>query len=454
MTRFGLKGRLAAAAAMALALQACDDRGARIDAPEPASLADLSAMNELPYAEPARVDYRAPSQGYAWAERAYGLQRAVYDTPPDYGFEYDGVEPLAWETEDDWAMYAEPWDEGYRYYYYEPGVEYPYFVRDGGYGYAYDAGGILIAVFDSGGRYLPRDDLSRFAPVAGRYWMRGHKLRGAAARRIPVDEQVWVQRAPQVIRTADPWMRAAREDQRWREWRVRDKDRELRRFAPEAQRREGEARQWRERADRQEVAGLQAYEGWSRRQQKDQERQQEAERRQQREQARFQQQAGREQARRQAELREHRQRDQAEPQAQGRQWREQAQRQQREQAQAQQQARQQAQREQQRQQAQLQQRQQREQVQAQQQAQRQQQRQQAEQRHQQMRQQAQAQQQMAQQQRRQAEQARVQQTAQREQQRRQIAQRQAQPQARAAEQQGQPAAAREHGRGRGHERKD
>lgn len=269
MTRFGSKARLAAAAAMAMALQACDDRGGPVDAPQPPSLADMAAMSELPYAEPARIDYRDPSQGYAWAERAYGLQRAVYDTPPDYGFEYDGVEPLAWETQDDWAMYAEPWDEGYRYYYYEPGVEYPYFVRDAHHGYAYDAGGILVAVFDAGGRYLTRDDARRFAPVAGRYWVRGHELRGASGRRIRVSDDAWAQRAPQFVRTADPWMRAAREDGRWRQWRTQDGDRELQRFAREAERRESEARRWRERDRVRQVAGLSAYEGWSARQQRD-----------------------------------------------------------------------------------------------------------------------------------------------------------------------------------------
>jgi len=456
MTRFGLKARLAAAGAVALALAACDERGGRVDAPEPPSLAELSAASELPYAEPARVDYRAPAQSYAWAERAYGLQRAVYDTPPDYGFEYDGIEPLAWETEDDWAMYAEPWDDGYRYYYYEPGVDYPYFVRDGGYGYAYDAGGILIAVFDSGGRYLPRDDARRFAPAAGRYWMRGHDLRAAAARsrRMPVSEQVWVQRAPQVIRTADPWMRAAREDRAWRAWRERDQDRELRRFQGEAERRGARGRTWRDNADRREVAAIQAQDrGWQRQAQAqpEQERRQSARQEQQRQ-------------RQQAEL----QRDRGQRFAQGERAQVQAQReQQRRQAQHQQRAEQEEMRQQtrQRQQAQVQQAQRREVAQQQQRAQREQMRQQGERRRSEQAQQA-AQQQRAQRdqaqqaQRQQMAQQREQQRAQREQQGRQQAQhqRQAQQQARAAGQHAQPAAARERGggpgHGRGHDRKD
>lgn len=257
MIRFGLRARLAAAGAMALALAACDDRAGRVDAPEPAPLADLSAADDLPYAEPAPVAYRQPSQGYAWAERAYGLQRAVYDTPPDYGFDYEGEEPLAWETEDDWAMYAEPYDDGYRYYYYEPGADHPYFVRDDDYGYGYGAGGVLVAVFDAAGRYLAADTVHRVAPTAGRYYARGQGLRSAASRsrRVQVTDQAWAERAPQVIRTADPWLRAARDDRQWRAWRDRDQDRELRRFEPEATRRAVRTREWREKDDRRQ-AGL------------------------------------------------------------------------------------------------------------------------------------------------------------------------------------------------------
>lgn len=466
MTRFGLRTRLAAAGAVALALAACDDRGGRVDAPEPPSLAELSAASELPYAEPARVDYRAPDESYAWAERAYGLQRAVYDTPPDYGFEYDGIEPLAWETEDDWAMYAEPWDDGYRYYYYEPGVDYPYFVRDGGYGYAYDAGGILIAVFDSGGRYLPADDARRFAPAAGRYWMRGHDLRAAAgrSRRAPVSQQVWAQRAPQLIRTADPWMRAAREDRAWRAWRERDQDRELRRFQREAERRDQRARGWRGDGDHREVAAIQAPErGWQRQAQEDERRrpsvradEQRDQRRRFAEQAQAQRQQ-RQQAQRQPrdEIRQRaelQQRQQVRAQQEQRQKVAQQQRTQHEQArkQGEQTRREQARAEQAHQQA----------------AQRQQaqqQRQQAEQaQRQHMRQQA-AEQQRAQHEQRQqaqrqqmAQQQRGQRQARREQQAHQ--QRQAQQQARAAGQHAQPAAARERGggpdHGRGHGRKD
>lgn len=425
MTRTGSKARFLAAGAVALALAACDDRGGRMDAPEPAPLADLSATEAMPYAEPARVDYRAPAQGYAWAERAYGLQRAVYDAPPDYGFDYGGAEPLAWETDDDWAMYAEPWDDGYRYYYYEPGADYPYFVRDDDYGYGYGAGGVLVAVFDSGGRYLPVDTARRMAPDAGRYYARGHDLRAAAhrAQRIQVTDQAWAQRAPQVIRTADPWLRAARDDREWRAWRDRDQARELRRFQPEAARRAVRAREWREAENRREAGAIRANDDGRRR---------EVEARQQR----IVQEPPRQAERRRAQAGQPGR--QAERQMTAQRQNQQAQRQQARQQQVEQQHRQRA---------------------EQQQAQRQQARRQQAEQQQQQRQQAEqqrAQRQQADQQRHQAERQQPQrQQAQRDQ------QRQPQAQARSAQQQGQPAAGREHdngpgqgrGKGRDHDRK-
>lgn len=255
MERFARKARLLTAAATALMVVACDDRRA-VDAPPPAPLAELQGLSELPYAEPAQVDYAESGEAYAYAERAYGVQRAFYETPPDYGFEYDDVTPYVWESSDDWTLYAEPYEGDYRYYYYEPGAAYPYFVRDGDYGYAYGAAGALIAMFYPDGRYAPSDVVYRAAPLAGRYYARGHNLRRAAraTQRVQVDDRRWVEEAPRVTRSAGPWLRAARDDREWRAWRERDGDRELRRFEAEARRRQDAAQAWRARVDRQEVA--------------------------------------------------------------------------------------------------------------------------------------------------------------------------------------------------------
>jgi hypothetical protein len=259
MQRYGLRTRLAAAAATVVLIAGCEDRGRPIDAPQPAPLAELEAATELPYAQPSQVSYYEPERGYQWAERAYGLQRTFYDAPPDYGFYYDEVEPYVWETADDWTLYAEPWGGDYRYYYYEPGADFPYFVRDREYGYAYGATGLLIAVFDAGGRYLPVDVVYRVAPTAGRYYARGHDLRRASreARRVVIDDRTWATEGPRVSRSASPWLRAARDDKAWRKWRERDGDRELVRFQAETRRRQDAGEAWRERVARQQTAEIQ-----------------------------------------------------------------------------------------------------------------------------------------------------------------------------------------------------
>lgn len=258
MKTFRLKTGLMAAAACALALGAagCRDDGAgqRIAVPDPTPAELLPSMLALPFAEAAPVRWAGADTGYRWAERAYGLEQAFYDAPPDYAFDYGGVQPWVWETADDWAMYAEPWDDGYRYYYYEPGAAYPYFVRDGLYGYGFDPTGILVALFDADGDYLPAERFYEAAPLAGRYYLHGRDLRNAAvqAQHIAVQEDVWVQRAPAVRAASEPWLQAARKDPRWRTWRDRTGERELARFVQEDRRRERQA------LAAQQVAGLEA----------------------------------------------------------------------------------------------------------------------------------------------------------------------------------------------------
>lgn len=258
MNRSGRAMRFLTAAAVGVLAAACREDNRRVDAPPPASLAELEAAADLPYAEPAQVSYYAPERGYQWAERAYGLQRTFYDTPPDYGFDYDGEQPYVWETADDWALYAEPWGGEYRYYYYEPGAAHPYFVRDRDYGYAYSPVGQLIAMFYPDGRYVPADVAHRVAPVAGRYYVRGRDLRRVALRaeRLRVEDRVLRVEQPKLLRSADPWLRAARDDGGWRKWREKDGDRELRRFEAETRKRQAAGVAWRDRVHRQQEAAI------------------------------------------------------------------------------------------------------------------------------------------------------------------------------------------------------
>lgn len=252
----------------ALALSACrEDQTAEVplQAPPAAGSGLLGALGlaDLPPAPPAPI-VRTSGADYGWAERAYQLDQAFYQAPPDYGFDYDGIEPWAWESEDDWRLVAEPLSSGYRYYYYEPGADYPYFVRDPDYGYGYDRSGGLAAVYDMGGVLLPRAVYAQRADAAGRYWSRAHALRQASARerRREVETRQWSLRRAAYERSQAPWLQAAERHPEWSRYRAGRDDGEARRLRAERERRAAaiarishedrrEAHAWRQEQNRQ-----------------------------------------------------------------------------------------------------------------------------------------------------------------------------------------------------------
>lgn len=209
------------------------------------------AAEALPPAPPAPVRVAAQDQGYAYAERAYALDNAFYEVPPDYGFSYQDANPWAWRTADDYQMYAEPVSGGFRYYYYEPGADYPYFVRDPDYGYGYAPGGVLVSLYSSAGALMPRAYVRDYAERAGRYRVRARDLRQAAYHRphVPVAREAWLSRRPSFVASQGRWREAAVRQPEWRSYRDRHDDREVRRFLPERERRAAEVA----RFDRAEV---------------------------------------------------------------------------------------------------------------------------------------------------------------------------------------------------------
>jgi len=144
------------------------------DAPRAAALPDVKPITV------SRVSN--PGDAYAYADDASGFSDALGDAPPDYGFDYEDVEPWAWQGYDDSQVFAEPIDDGYRYYYYRPGADEPYFVRDPDYGYGY-ADGSLAVVYGPGGAIVPYDDYGPRLTYASRYYARGHNLWQASRQR-------------------------------------------------------------------------------------------------------------------------------------------------------------------------------------------------------------------------------------------------------------------------------
>ena len=177
-------------------------------APAPAALARAPA---------ARYVYlNDPRQQYAYADRAYGVADVLGDTPPDYGFDYEGAQPWAWRG-DGFVRVVEPTPSGERYYYYETGAASPYLIQDGPYSYAY-SGGDLVVVYGPGGRALPPSQAQTRAALAGRYLYRARALYQAAlaAQRRAVTVDAWRQRREGIDSERADW---SQEQARYPEWR-------------------------------------------------------------------------------------------------------------------------------------------------------------------------------------------------------------------------------------------
>ncbi len=241
-----LRSSLVLSSALLLTLAACKPENGPQAAAEPLFVpADSAAYemsvapgwSELP-AYQATVG-RPRDDGYGYAERAYAVDRAFYQSPPDYAFAYDDARPWVWETQDDWLMYVEPLAVGYRYYYYEPGEYYPYFVRDPEYGYGYDDGGLLVVVYDSRGYLLPTTYVTRYADRGGRYLGRARALRDASvhARHVSIPEERWVDRRSAFVGDQANWFEAAQRQPDWTRYRAKHEAKDLRRFERERERR-------------------------------------------------------------------------------------------------------------------------------------------------------------------------------------------------------------------------
>jgi hypothetical protein len=160
-----------------------------------------------------------PPEPYLYPARAYRVSRRYAAAPPSYAFAYGDEQPWVWEAANDDLMFAEPDDTGYRYYYYEPGEAYPYFVQDADYGYAYGDGGALLAVFDAAGALLSADQYGGYGGRARDDWSRGYALEQAYRNspRYAVQPTVWRERAPAITAPREQWFQAAAAQPAWRQ---------------------------------------------------------------------------------------------------------------------------------------------------------------------------------------------------------------------------------------------
>lgn len=181
-------------------------------------LAPAPSADALPRAPRLRVARLAdPRDSYAYADRAYALNDAFGDAPPDYTFDYDGVTPWVWRSDNNDERLVEPLADGDRYYYYEPGADTPYLVRDADYAYGFD-GPQLVVVYDSAGRALDPDQVERLADHASRYFSRGRSLYGAAHRqqRQAVAAANWAGRRSELEAERARWAAGQQNQSDWR----------------------------------------------------------------------------------------------------------------------------------------------------------------------------------------------------------------------------------------------
>src|ERR1700722_3809393 len=114
---------------------------ALVSDPSAPPLVDAPPATALPSAPRARIGrLQRSSDNYAFVDRGYAMSHAFADAPPDYTFDYGGVRPWVWRADDQSEQVVEPVDGGDRYYYYRPGDDQPFLIRDPQYSYGYEGG--------------------------------------------------------------------------------------------------------------------------------------------------------------------------------------------------------------------------------------------------------------------------------------------------------------------------
>lgn len=206
-------------------------------APEVAALSDTKPVRTVRVANP--DDY------YGYADAAYDFTEVIGDAPPDYYFDYDGVDPWAWEGYDQSVVFVEPIDDGYRYYYYRPGADAPYFVRDPYYAYGYDGDGLAV-IYDSDGAVVPYDRYGANRGYAARYYARGRDMYAVSRRgdRRGVNPTIWAARQPAIVAARDRWNGARERQPQWRAFHDRAASRQATYWREEATRRQADTKRF------------------------------------------------------------------------------------------------------------------------------------------------------------------------------------------------------------------
>ncbi|WP_213982494.1 hypothetical protein, partial [Sphingomonas sp. dw_22] len=165
-------------------------------------------------------DSEAP-EDYAWIDRADALWDAIGDAPPDYSFAFEDGEPWAWETEDGYWIVVEDTPDGMLSYYFEPGAEGPFLVREAERSFGYDGGDVAM-VYDAGGGALPQAEGGAYLDEGDELYDRGVRLHAMLGERNwqPVDTTAWVDTSFVLIGLQNQWYLGRRRHIGWQRHRA------------------------------------------------------------------------------------------------------------------------------------------------------------------------------------------------------------------------------------------
>lgn len=251
----------ASAGALLLAVAGCnkaaDDAGNTSAAALPALPATLPMTNApapqaalapppaaIRSARPIRaVRVADPRGAYAYADQAGYFSQSLGNGPPDYGFDYDGVRPWAWQGYEGSLVFVEPVDDGYRYYYYRAGADRPYFVRDPDYAYGYD-GDQLAAVYGPDGGLVPYADYGPRLGYAAAYLWRAERLFEASRERQAISAAAWEAQQDSIIASRERWADNRDRQAGWAAYHAQESAQESHYWAQEAARREADGQRF------------------------------------------------------------------------------------------------------------------------------------------------------------------------------------------------------------------
>jgi len=252
------------------ALSACNQNGQAQSAPTPAAalplemtattptaIAPAPTVSALPPAAPVRVGQLSnPDDTYAYAEQADSLNDSFGDAPPDYGFDYGGTRPWVWRGDDQSERVVEPLPNGGdRYYYYEPGAQYPYLVRDPEYTYGYDSG-VLVVIYDHHGHALPQDQYRERVDAASRILARAQAIYQASQQQQhqAVIAANWEARQARIAEDNAAWEQAQAQQSEWAAYHAAHAQQEQQQWDQERFRREAEAARFAQQTNQPQVA--------------------------------------------------------------------------------------------------------------------------------------------------------------------------------------------------------